>query len=446
MEIRDTRYAKAPDGVYIAYQVTGEGPIDLVWQLDHTGDVDLIWERPAGGALLRAMAGIGRVILHDRRATGLSSRNVPPPDLETRSADLMLVLDAVGSERPVLFGYSEGGAANAWFAASSPERVRSMVWFEPAPRISWAPDFPWGVTPEYVAAEQRSIDVWGTNDYGAAFADAELAAGDDVQGGTSEDAHMLGMLSRHTATPDVARELSRIWYETDVRAVLSSIQTPTLLLQLTSSPEWVACAEHVASLMPDATLQLFDGHYGADSIDAIMGLLQPFLGVDPPVPELDTVLATVLFTDIVESTRKQAELGDHGWATLVEQHHARVREQLSRFRGNEQDTAGDGFYVRFDGPARAIRCAQEIVRAVRPLGIEVRAGIHTGECEVVDGKCSGLSVSVGARVMGHAGPSEVLVSQTVKDLTAGSGLTFEDAGEHDLKGVPDRWRLYRVAS
>jgi class 3 adenylate cyclase/pimeloyl-ACP methyl ester carboxylesterase len=445
MEIRDTRYTQTSDGVYIAYQVSGDGPIDLVWQFDHTGDVDLVWELPSTGSFFRAMAEIGRLILHDRRGTGLSSRNVPPPDLETRSADLIRVLDTVGAERPVLLGYSEGGASNAWFAASHPDRVRSMVWFEPTPRMAWAPDFPWGVTAEYVEAEQRSLEYWGTNDYGAAFLDSQLAAEDDPEGLTS-DTPLMGMSSRHTGTPDVARELSRIWYETDVRAVLPSVQTRTLLFQLAGTPNWVAAAEHVASLMPNATIQLFDGHYGADWTDPIVQLLRPFLGVQSPVPEIDTVLATVLFTDIVDSTRKQAELGDRGWKDLVLRHHAVVRDALRRYRGTENDTAGDGFFATFDGPARAARCAQEIATRVRDLGVEVRAGVHTGECEIVDGKHAGLAVSIGARVAGIAGPSEVLVSQTVKDLVAGSGLAFEDAGEHELKGVPDVWRLYRVVS
>jgi class 3 adenylate cyclase len=443
VEIRDTRYAVTPDGVHIAYQVTGEGPVDFVWQFDHTGDVDLVWERPVLGSFLREVSRFSRVILHDRRGTGLSSRNVAVPNLETRSSDLMLVLDTVESNRPVLAGYGEAGAPNVVFAATYPERVRSTVWFDPFPRVVWAPDFPWGVKPEYVDAEQRSLEHWGTNDYGAAWVDAEAVAGDEAPW---EDSRLMGMLSRHTVTPDVARELTRIWYETDVRSVLPSVQAPTLLASLDRAAPSAEVADYVASLVPNAIVERFSGGSTAEAVSFMVDVLHPFIGVEASISGLDTVLATVLFTDIVESTRKQAELGDHGWVTLVEQHHARVREQVSRFRGNEQDTAGDGFYVRFDGPARAIRCAQEIVRAVRPLGIEVRAGVHTGECEVVDGKCSGLSVSVGARVMGRASPSEVLVSQTVKDLTAGSGLVFEDAGEHELKGVPDRWRLYRVVS
>jgi len=444
VEIRDTRYTQTSDGVYIAYQVSGEGPIDIVWMFDHSGDVDLVWELPSTGTFFRALADIGRLILHDRRGTGLSSRNVPPPDLETRSADLLRVLDTVGSDRPVLMGYSEGGASNAWFAAANPERVRSMVWFEPTPRISWAPDFPWGVKSDYVEAEQRAIAVWGTNEYGAAWEEAEALVGDEAVEDVEEERQFVGLLSRHTVTPDVARELSRIWYETDVSGVLSLVQAPTLLFQLDSTPDWVAAAEHVASLMPNATLQFFHGRYGARATDPIVKLLRPFLGVEPPVPELDTVLATVLFTDIVNSTPKQAELGDRGWKDLVLRHHEVVRDALRRYKGTENDTAGDGFFATFDGPARAVRCGQEVVERVRDLGVELRAGVHTGECELVDGKHSGLAVSIGARVMSQAGPSEVLVSQTVKDLTAGSGLGFENAGEHELKGVPGRWHLYRV--
>ena len=206
---------------------------------------------------------------------------------------------------------------------------------------------------------------------------------------------------------------------------------------------------YVAEQIEDARLVEVDGDDHLPFVgngDAIVDEVEEFVTGSRPVPEIDRILATVLFTDIVGSTERQAALGDRGWKDLVERHHAAVRAQLGRYRGLEQDTAGDGFYVRFDGPARAIRCAQEIVEAVRPFGIEVRAGLHAGECEVVEGKCSGLSVSIGARVMAHAGPSEVLVSQTVKDLTAGSDLTFEDAGEHQLKGVPDRWHLYRVVS
>jgi class 3 adenylate cyclase len=442
VEPRDTRYAKTPDGVYIAYQVTGEGPIDLAWQFDFTGNVDVMWEHPRLGPFLTATSSFCRVILHDRRGTGLSSRNVPPPNLETRVSDLRLVLDTVGSDRPVLAASAEGGAPNVLLAATEPERVRSIVWFEPLPRCVWTPDFPWGVKPEYVERDQRSLDLWGTNEYGAAVGEAEAVTGGSM---SPEVVRLMGMMSRHTVTPDVARELTRIWYETDVRAVLPSVQAPTLLIVNEPDTGAVETAEYVASLMPDATVARVVG-YEPDLQPPILDMLRRFLGVERPAPELETILSTVLFTDIVGSTEKQAELGDHGWKDLVERHHAIVRDALTRWHGVENDTAGDGFYATFDGPARAIRCALEVAERVRDLGIQIRAGVHTGECEVIEGKCGGLTVSIGARVASNAGPSEVLVSQTVKDLVAGSGLSFEDRGEHELKGVPERWHLYRVVA
>jgi class 3 adenylate cyclase len=441
VEIRDTRYAKTPDGVYIAYQTTGEGPIDLVWQFDFTGNVDLVWEDPTVGPFFGALTSFCRLILHDRRGTGLSSRNVPAPNLETRVSDLRLVLDTLGSDRPVLAAYSEGGASNVLFAATDPERVRAIVWLNPFPRVVWTPDFPWGVKPDYVEHEARALDLWGTNDYGGAFAETEATVGHET---APEEARMMGMRSRHTATPDVARELGRIWYETDVRGVLPSVQAPALLIVEERSLEDVETAEYVASLMPDAAVVRVAGFEPEDQ-GPILDALRSFLGVERPAPELDTILSTVLFTDIVGSTEKQATLGDRNWKDLVERHYALVRESLTRWRGQENDTAGDGFYATFDGPARAIRCALEVAERVRDLGIEIRAGVHTGECEVIEGKCGGITVSIGARVASNAGPSEVLVSQTVKDLVAGSGLSFEDRGQHDLRGVPDRWRLYAVA-
>jgi class 3 adenylate cyclase len=253
------------------------------------------------------------------------------------------------------------------------------------------------------------------------------------------------MYSRQTATPDVAAELSRIWHETDIRAVLPSVQVPALLVVDEHYKSDIQLAEYVASMMPDVQLALAPG-LGPEDNEALLEVVRPFLGVSRAAPELDTILATVLFTDVVGSTEKQAALGDRGWKRLVEQHHALVRDALGRWRGIENDTAGDGFYATFDGPARAIRCALEIVERVQDLGIEVRAGVHTGECELIEGKCAGITVSIGARVASRAGPSQVLVSQTVRDLVAGSGFSFEDAGEHQLKGVPDRWRLLRAVA
>ena len=442
--IPETRYAETPDGVYIAYQVAGEGPVEVAWQPDYVNNVDVVWETPVFGTLFRGIASFARLILHDRRGTGLSSRNIPPPNLETRVDDLLVVLDALGSERPVLAGLIEGGASAALLAASNPERVQSMVWWEPVGRNLWSPDYPWGVRPEYVEIDQRQLQHWGTMEGARLWAEGEALYGRVL---TEDDIRAWAKLSRHTGTSDVARELARIWYETDIRSILPSVNVPALLLDQQLTPNDVEETEYVASLMPQAELRVLPKTESmAEAATFVVDEIRKFVGVEPPMPDLDTVLATVLFTDIVASTEKQSTLGGHAWKDLIQRHHAIVRERLERWHGVEADTAGDGFYATFDGPARAIRCALDITQRVRELGIEVRAGVHTGECEIVDGKCTGISVSIGARVASTAGPSEVRVSQTVKDLVAGSGLAFKDAGEHELKGVPDRWRLYSAAS
>ncbi|MEA2581177.1 MAG: hypothetical protein QOE83_2069 [Actinomycetota bacterium] len=436
MEGRDTRYARGDDGTYIAYQTVGRGPIDIAWQFEWMGNVDVIWQSRVFAAWFEGLASFSRLILHDRRGTGASSRNVPPPNLETRVSDLRNVLDAAGSERPVLGGQLEGGAANVMFAATHPERVHSLFWWYPAPRSVKGPGYPWGMDEEAFAAEMDDIaSDWGTQAF-------------EEGGGVATGSKLpYSLLSRQTTTPDVALELERIWRETDVRGTLPAVTAPTLLLARHQDTEALG---YISSLMPHATVRLFPGSPEFTSLPAIeeqpgiLAAIRGFIGLDARAPELDTVLSTVLFTDIVGSTQKQAALGDRTWKALIEQHHAIVRQTLTRWRGLENDVAGDGFYATFDGPARAIRCAQELTERVSDLGIEIRAGIHTGECELIDGKCAGLTVSIGARVASRAGPSEVLISQTVKDLTAGSGFTLEDAGEHELKGVPDRWRLYRV--
>jgi len=436
------QYATTEDGVYIAYQVVGEGPVDVAWQSDYLSNVDVIWDTPIFGPLYRGIASFARLILHDRRGTGLSSRNVPPPNLETRVADLRLVLDAAGSERPVLAGQIEGGATAVLLAASDPGRVQSIVWWGPVARNVWTPDYPWGARPEYIEMDQRQLQHWGTLEGARIWAESEAMYGHVFD---EETIRAYAKLSRHTATPDVAMELAKIWYETDIRSVLPSVNVPALLLDQQITPSDEEETQYVASLMPLAEVRPLprDARI-VDVVSIVVDEIRGFVGVEPPMPELDTVLATVLFTDIVGSTQMQSALGSHAWKELIERHHAIVREALQRWHGVEVDTAGDGFYATFDGPARAVRCAQDIVRLVRELGIEVRAGVHTGECEVVDGKCTGLTVSIGARVASTAGPSEVRVSQTVKDLVAGSGLSFKDLGEHQLKGVFERWRLFAV--
>ena len=320
------------------------------------------------------------------------------------------------------------------FAASEPERVHSIVWWYPAPRTTRAPDYPFGTDSQLLGRSSRDIrDSWGTDAYGMS----------ELEFVTSESTSFpWGKFSRQTATPDVALEMDRIYNETDVRRAMPAITAPVLLMARERDR---AALEYYASLLRHPTIRLFPGQ-DALTVGEMPGMLEAirrFVGIET-VLEFDTILSTVLFTDVVDSTQKQAAMGDHRYKGMIEQHHAIVRDELQRWRGVESDTAGDGFFSTFDGPARAIRCALQISEKVRELGIEIRAGIHTGECELIDGKIGGITVSIGARVAARASASEVLVSQTVKDLVAGSGLTFEWRGEHDLKGVPDRWRLYRV--
>ncbi len=449
MKIPEPRYVRTHDDTYIAYQVVGDGPVDIAWQFDWCGNLDCVWERPFHAPWFEALASFGRVILHDRRATGLSSRDTPPPNLETRAADLLAVLDEVGSRSTVIAALFEGLAPGVLLAATDPDRVRGLVWWNPSPRTAWAHDYPWGEDPEAMQKELRGLQHWGSLEYAQSWADQFAAEGDPRP--SDDEIRAVAKASRNTCTPDVALALDQMWSETDLRPVLPSVRVPTLLLADSSSPTEVAKAQYVASLMPAAELVLLPSDV-PETKQTMHAYIRPpleavrrFIGVQPDRPGLDSVLATVLFTDIVDSTQRQAALGDHAWKDLVERHHALVRSALTQWRGVENDTAGDGFYATFDGPARAIRCALEIAERVHDLGLQVRAGIHTGECELIDGKVGGIAVSIGARISHLAAPSQVIISQTVKDLVAGSGLTFADAGEHELKGVPDRWHLYATS-
>jgi class 3 adenylate cyclase len=441
MDVPEMHYAKTADGVYLAYQIAGDGPVDLVWQPDWPGNIDMEWEFSSTRSLLTTLASFSRLILHDHRGIGLSSRNVSIPNLETRVADLLCVLDTVGSNRPVVVGGMASGAANALLAATRPERVAALVWLEPIARTSWAPDNPWGRTADELSEQLSNLRLWGTTSYARAFANEQATIGNTIP---DSDADLYAKASRNACTPDVAIDLQTMWAETDVRSVLSAIPVPALCIAQTDLGA-ADRARGAAALIPGAELKEVAGPpWTSVTSVAIAEEIRRFVGAERPRIELDAILSTVLFTDIVGSTSSQARLGDHGWKTLLEQHFAIVRQALERWRGVENDTVGDGVYATFDGPARAIHCALEIERRTREMGVEVRAGIHTGECEIIDGKIGGITVSIGARVAALAGPSEVLVSQTVKDLVAGSGLAFEDAGEHELKGIPGSWRVHRV--
>ena len=443
---RETRFAQTRDGVYLAYQVVGSGP-DVVMDFHaFAGNVDLIWDEPDWGPLLARMTEFARLIVHDRRGSGASTRNAPPPNLETRASDLLTVLDAIGSEAPVLGAGASTGAMHALFAATYPDRTSGLVWNYPRPRLAWAPDYPWGQGPDAFEADLAGARSWGTTEHARDQAQNRAA---QRQGVPHDQRHTLTVdkelvrryarVTRNTLSPDVAEELTRILWQTDVRDILPSVHTPTALIVGDADAQVVRDeAEYVASLMPNAKVHLLAGRSGLQ-IEAQMAIMRELAGIER---QISTVLATVLFTDIVDSTRKQAELGDRRWRELVLAHHSVVRSALSHWDGTEHDTAGDGFFTSFVGPARAIHCAHEIAARVASLGIETRAGVHIGECEVIDGKPGGLAVTIAARLLGTAGPREVVVSGTVKDLVAGSGFSFTDRGEHELKGVPDLWRLY----
>jgi len=441
MATPQTRYAKAPDGASIAYQVVGDGPVDLVCATGIWSNLEVMWDHPAWAHYLERLARFSRLIVFDMRGVGLSDRGPEPPVLELQRDDIGIVMDAAGSSSAVIFGGARAAAMAMLFAATHPNRAKGLVLYAPVAKTVSTPDFPYGKSPaEQEAFFERFVREVGTGRNLALQAPSVAA-----------DEHFVAWWARFerlVASPSVYEELGRIFTDMDVREVLPTIHVPTLVIHregdaIVQSRQ----ARYVADQIDGATYIELPGTDHVPFVgdaDAILDEIERFVTGRTPVPEVDRVLATVLFTDIVGSTSLQAKLGDRGWKELVERHHAIVRDLVQLHRGQEQDTAGDGFYIRFDGPARAVRCAQQIVEGVRPLGIEIRAGLHTGECEIVDGKCSGLSVSIGARVMAAAEHSQVLVSQTVKDLTAGSALTFDDAGERELKGVPGRWHLYSV--
>ncbi len=372
MDLPDPQYAKTADGAYIAYQVVGDGPIDIAWQLDFMSNLDLAWESPITRTWHTGLASACRLILHDRRATGLSTRNVEPPNLETRASDLRTVLDAADSRQTVLGAFFESLGPCILLAATEPERVSGLVWWHPVPRTLSAPDYPWGSRPKDVEKEIDGLERWGTPAYGNAWAEEF----DSIYGvePPEEERRAVTRLSRNTCTPDVAIELARIWYETDVRGILPAVQAPTLLIVDDEVGYDVAVAEYVASLMPRAEIALVPGGVWPSGeqlrpyVELRLDAVRRFIGLTPPPVGLDSVLATVLFTDIVGSTERAAALGDGAWRGIHERHDEIVRIELDRHRGREIKRTGDGFLATFDGPARGVRCAQAIAEAVRSLG------------------------------------------------------------------------------
>jgi pimeloyl-ACP methyl ester carboxylesterase len=436
----ETRYAKSGD-VHIAYQVTGNGPLDLIYVPGFVSHVEQLWEEPRAARFLHRLASFCRLIRFDKRGTGLSDRVVAIPTLEERMDDVRAVMDAVGSQRAALLGSSEGGPMCALFAATYPQRTSALIMYGAMARIAWAPDHPWGRTLEEHEALLRIRETtWGTAATVSTYSPS-LAADDHYT-------RWLGAYERASASPGAALAVLRMNWEIDVRPVLPTIRVPTLVLHRADDRAIrVEHGRYVAAQIPSAKYVELAGpdHLPwAGDVDPVLDEIEEFLTGARHGTEPDRVLATVLFTDIVRATEKAAVLGDRRWRDILEAHHALVRRQLVHFRGREIDTAGDGFLAAFDGPARAVRCACAVRESIRPLGIEIRAGLHTGECEVVGDKLGGIAVHTGARVAASAAPGDVLVSSTLKDLVAGSGLLFEDRGVHGLKGVPGEWRLYAV--
>lgn len=438
MTIPETRYTRSGD-VNIAYQVVGEGP-DLLWIPGFAQHVELMWEEPYRRVWLEDLASTYRLVVFDKRGTGLSDRVRGVAPLEVRMDDCRAVLDAAGSRTAAVFAAGDGADLALVFAATYPDRVRALALWDGNYCGAWAPDYPWSPPREQAL---RFID-----ELERRWPDSlrEVV----VEGAPSlpeEDVDSFVRVLRLSVSPGAAADYVRMSLDADVRGVLSSVCVPTLVMNGVGFPNMDG-ARLVASRIRGAELLLIDR---PDFIPMI-GDTRPLLdnvrrfiaeasvqSADP-----DRVLATVLFTDIVDSTATAVELGDRAWRSLLEQHNTAIRAELARHRGIEHDTAGDGFFASFDGPARAIRCATAIQAAVEPLGLRVRAGLHTGECEHMDGKVAGIAVSIGARVAARAEAGEVLVSQTVKDLVAGSGIAFADRGSAELKGLPGEWRLYAV--
>ena len=442
----ELRYATTADGTHIAYLVLGDGPVDLVYAFGYMSNIDADGDVPFHAAFRQRLASFSRLILFDRRGTGLSDREglADANALEAGMDDIRAVMDAVGSERALLFGLRDGAMLTCLFAASHPDRTTGLVLWAPYARGRWAPDYPFGQTDDKWESDIEDMERnWGSIDL--ARRDIREVAPDATL--SPEVLERAARMFRAAASPRSYIAIQRIRRDSDVRAVLPAVQVPTLAMHSAGADDFGE-ARFTASLIPGATFVEIPGRdympfWGA--ADRVADEIRRFVGeVQHEEAELSRALATVLFTDVVGSTTRAAELGDRGWKELLERHHAIVRAMLRRYRGVEVDTAGDGFFATFDGPARGIRCAQAIGEAVRSIGIEIRAGLHTGEVETIAGKIGGMAVHIGARVGALASANEILASSTVKDLVVGSGLAFESIGEHELKGVPDRWRLYRV--
>jgi class 3 adenylate cyclase len=437
----ETRYALSGD-VHLAYQVFGEGDLDLVLVNGFTTHVELVWEHEPATRFYAGLASFARVINFDRRGSGLSDPVADAPTLEQRMDDVRAVMDAAGSERAALMGISEGASMSLLFAATYPHRVQALVCSGGMARSTWAEDYPWASPVEALLESGAELvgPHWGEG--------AMIDVGAPSQSDNPETRTWYARMERASASPGMLASLVRMFFDIDVRDVVPSVHVPTLVLHRerdrlvnVRNGRWLA--EH----LPNGRLVELSGddhlmYY--EDVDRTLGEIEEFLTGGRHAAEPQRTLATVLFTDIVDSTRKAAELGDQRWRDLLERHQRVVRDALPSFNGREVKSIGDGFLATFDGPGRAIHCAQAILASSEPLGIQVRAGLHTGECEVMGDDIGGIAVHIASRVSAHAGPGEVIVSRTVKDLVAGSGIEFSDRGVHTLKGIPDTWHLHAV--
>jgi class 3 adenylate cyclase/pimeloyl-ACP methyl ester carboxylesterase len=431
VRVPEIEYTRSGD-VAIAYQAFGQGPRDLVL-VPMFSNLVFPWSNEDWRRMYEDFASYSRVLIFDKRGTGLSDRPRDLGPLETRMDDIRAVLDAAGADRATLVGMGEGGQTCALFAATYPERTEALVIVNTPARAVSADDYPYGVPEEKWREQLRSIrERWGEREY------FEAQAREIDPEADQEFLDWYVTCQRFCASPGAALTFFRVYGETDLREMLPTIRVPTLVLYSRDLREQML---DLAQRINSAQALEIDG-VGFGRFKAMTREIEVFLSGTEAVPVPDTVLTTVLFTDIVGSTERAAELGDRAWRDLLHDHHVLVRRELARFRGQELDTAGDGFFATFDGPARAISCARSVVDALEELDLGVRVGVHTGECELEDGKVTGIAVNIGARVAAAAGPGEVLVSGTVKDLVAGSGLEFEERGLRELKGVPGEWRLY----
>lgn len=443
----ESRYARTVDGMHVAYQMTGSGGVDIVLLRGWVGDIEHEWQEPVLARMLRRLGSMGRLIRLDRRGMGLSDRMIhrPPPTLEERLDDIRAVLDAVGSGRAVLVGLADGSSLAALFAATHPDRTRGLVLYEPVAR-STTLDSPRAPKAEDFANSVAAIRAgWGTRDLAARW----VAAGGPSRANDEQFIEWLAEQQRRAGSREDAIALAELQRDTNISVALPAIHVPTLVLTrggANAAPDGRDVADRIVGARL-VTLEGADHFVIAGDTDAIVREIEEFieqLADRPAEAETDRVLATVLFTDIVGSTARATQMGDKGWSELLGRHHQSVRQLVAAHRGHVVDTAGDGIFASFDGPGRAIRCSMAMMRDADEIGLGLRAGLHTGECEMAGEQLRGIAVHIGARVASLAARSEVLVTQTVKDLVSGGGFEFSDRGGHGLKGVPGTWRLYRV--